>query len=335
VRDLHTEFVVGTSVVRAVDGVSFDVGRGQTVGIVGESGSGKSVTALSVMRLIPQPPGRITSGEVVLDGRVLTRLRESEMRKVRGNQIAMIFQDPMTALNPVFTVGRQVAEVLVVRKGVDRSRARKQVLELLAEVGIPAPEERVGNYPHQFSGGMAQRVMIAMALAFQPELLIADEPTTALDVTVQAQILDLLKTKVADREMSLILITHDLGVVAGMCSFTNVMYAGKIVERAKTEELFHRPRHPYTVGLLRSIPWIPERLGRGTAKELSSIPGQPPEPGAGGGGCPFAPRCFNAQDRCRSEAPPLETAPAAAPDHDIACWFPFEGESPISSRVVA
>ena len=258
VTDLRTQFFTQDGVVKAVNGVSFTLGEGEALGLVGESGCGKSVSALSLMRLIPQPPGRIVSGQVIFDGRDLLKLKEDDMRKVRGNDIAMIFQDPMTSLNPVLTIGRQISEALELHKGMDRSAARKRTIELLELVGIPAARNRVDDYPHQFSGGMRQRVMIAMALSCEPKLLLADEPTTALDVTIQAQILDLIARLRRELGMAIIMITHDLGVVAGIADRINVMYAGYIVETGTVDEIFHRPRHPYTLGLLKSIPRLDE-----------------------------------------------------------------------------
>ncbi|MCC6629523.1 MAG: ABC transporter ATP-binding protein, partial [Chloroflexi bacterium] len=254
VDNLKTQFFTQDGVVRAVDGVSFTVRRGETLGIVGESGCGKSITALSLMRLIPSPPGKIVAGTIMLDGQSILDMSEEQVRHIRGNKIAMIFQDPMTSLNPVLTVNRQISEALQLHMGMNASQARARTIELLRMVGIPNPERRVDQYPHQFSGGMRQRVMIAMALSCNPDLLIADEPTTALDVTIQAQILDLMRNLQTERGTAVILITHDLGVVAGMTDRTNVMYAGHIVETAETESIFADPRHPYTLGLLKSIP---------------------------------------------------------------------------------
>jgi oligopeptide transport system ATP-binding protein len=322
VRDLRVTFGSGDRIVNAVNGISYDLPAGETMGIVGESGSGKSVSSLAVMGLLPKPASRIPSGSIKFDGEELLKLSENELRELRGNRLTMIFQDPMTSLNPVLTVERQLTEVLETHRKLKRRGAEARAVQLLEMVGIPGAERRLKDFPHQFSGGMRQRVMIAMALACDPELLIADEPTTALDVTIQAQILDLMRSVVAEVRTALILITHDLGVVAGMCRTTNVMYAGRIVERAATPELFGRPRHPYTVGLLRSIPRLDER-GRG---ELVPIQGQPPDLSTQIQGCPFAPRCFNVQDRCRVEDPPLEAAPNAADGHEVACFYPAEGE---------
>ncbi len=310
---LTTHFRTERGVVRAVDGVSFDVRSGETVAVVGESGSGKSVTALSVLRLIADPPGRIVSGEVRFDGVDLVTLSDPEMRAVRGNRIAMIFQEPMSSLNPALTIGMQVAEPLNRHRGMGWPEARRHAVELLRKVQIPDPEKRLDSYPHQFSGGMRQRVMIAMALACGPRLLIADEPTTALDVTVQSQILSLLKALTRETGAALILITHDLGVVARYADRVNVMYAGRIVESGPAGAIYARPRHPYTRGLMASIPRLDGDVGR----RLVPIPGQPPDLAALPAGCPFAPRCVNVMDRCRVERPPL--APVD-PTHSKACW---------------
>jgi oligopeptide transport system ATP-binding protein len=327
VEDLRITFGSGRRTVHAVNGVSFDLGAGETLGIVGESGCGKSVTSLAIMRLLPKPAARVPSGAVWFEGEDLFTLSDEEMRRMRGERIAMIFQDPMTSLNPVLTVERQLTEVLETHRKLKRDGAVDRAVDLMELVGIPAARRRLRDYPHQFSGGMRQRVMIAMALACEPELLIADEPTTALDVTIQAQILDLMRIAVTERGTALILITHDLGVVAGMAQRINVMYAGHIVEHAETGELYGRPRHPYTVGLLRSIPRLDEQ-GRG---ELVPIQGQPPDLSRAIVGCPFADRCFNVQDRCREEMPPLEQAPSAAEGHLVACWYPAEGERMVPS----
>ena len=318
VRDLRTQFFTQDGVVKAVNGVSFTLNEGEALGLVGESGCGKSVSALSLMRLIPQPPGRIVSGEVWFDGRNLLKLKEDDMRKVRGNDIAMIFQDPMTSLNPVLTIGRQISEALELHKGMDRSAARKRTIKLLELVGIPAARSRVDDYPHQFSGGMRQRVMIAMALSCEPKLLLADEPTTALDVTIQAQILDLIKRLRQELGMAIIMITHDLGVVAGIADRINVMYAGYIVETATADEIFHNPRHPYTLGLLRSIP----RIDEPRREKLVPIEGLPPDLIDAPPGCPFQPRCFYAVDRCLEENPSLEPVTRG---HTIACWVDVTG----------
>jgi oligopeptide transport system ATP-binding protein len=330
VRDLQVTFGSGDRVVHAVNGISYDLGAGETMGIVGESGSGKSVSSLAVLGLLPKPAAR-ASGSIVFDGDELLGLDDDQMRKLRGNRLAMIFQDPMTSLNPVLTIERQLTEVLETHQKLKHAGAERRAIQLLEMVGIPGAEKRLNDFPHQFSGGMRQRVMIAIALACDPELLIADEPTTALDVTIQAQILDLMRSIVAEVHTALILITHDLGVVAGMCRTTAVMYAGRIIERAHTAELFGRPRHPYTVGLLRSLP----RLDGTERGELVPIKGQPPDLSRQITGCPFAPRCFNVQDRCRAENPPLEQAPDAEDGHEVACFFPAEGEKLVPSGFAA
>jgi oligopeptide transport system ATP-binding protein len=327
IRDLRVTFGSGDRTVHAVNGVGYDLAPGETLGIVGESGSGKSVSSLAVMRLLPKPAARIDSGSILLEGEELLHLSDEQMRRIRGDRIAMIFQDPMTSLNPVLSVERQLTEVLETHRTLKRKGAITRAVQLLEMVGIPAARRRLNDFPHQFSGGMRQRVMIAMALACDPQLLIADEPTTALDVTIQAQILDLMRGAVTDRGTALILITHDLGVVAGMAQHINVMYAGHIVERAETDELYGRPRHPYTVGLLQSIPRLDEQ-GRG---ELVPIQGQPPDLSREIPGCPFAPRCFNAQERCTQEMPPLAQAPDAPKGHLTACWYPPEGERMVPS----
>jgi oligopeptide transport system ATP-binding protein len=316
VRDLRTRFFTADGVVKAVDGVSFDLYPGQTLGIVGESGCGKSVTALSIMRLIPNPPGRIVDGKILFEGQDLLRMKDDQIRRVRGNQIAMIFQDPMTSLNPVLTINKQISEALQLHLGMDGKRARTRAVELLDLVGIPSAKTRVDDYPHQFSGGMRQRVMIAMALSCNPKLLIADEPTTALDVTIQAQILDLIRSLAKEFGTATILITHDLGVVAGMCDDIIVMYAGRIAERASVLDLYADPAHPYTMGLLRSVP----RLDQGRKERLVPIEGLPPDLIDLPDVCPFHPRCIYAADRCRSEMPPL--LDVGERHHQAACWFP-------------
>ena len=300
VIDLQTHFHTEDGVVRAVDGVSYALQPGETLAVVGESGSGKSVTALSILRLIPMPPGRIESGRIVFRGRDLLALSESEMRELRGRAISMIFQEPMTSLNPVHTCGEQVAEVVRLHERLDRAAARERALEMFRLVGIPSPEQRLDEYPHQMSGGMRQRVMIAMALACRPALLIADEPTTALDVTIQAQILDLLQRLRQELGMAVLLITHDLGVVAETADRVAVMYAGQVVEQCTTREAFRATRHPYTAGLLASLP----RLG-GDADRLRVIPGQVPDAAAFPSGCRFHPRCPIAVERCRRDMPTL------------------------------
>jgi oligopeptide/dipeptide ABC transporter ATP-binding protein len=321
VEELRTYFDTDEGTARAVDGVSFRMSRGRTLGLVGESGCGKSVTALSILRLVPSPPGRIASGRILFEGRDLLRLSGTEMRQVRGDRIAMVFQEPMTSLNPVFTVGNQVIEAILFHQKVTKAEARAQTVELLRRVHLPAPEERADAYPHQLSGGMKQRVMIAMALACRPDLLIADEPTTALDVTVAAQILDLLKELQADFGMSVLLITHDMGVVAETTDEVAVMYAGQLVETGSTRALFARPRHPYTIGLFRSLP----SLGR-EQRRLAAIPGAVPSPLHFPAGCRFHPRCFLSQgrERCRREEPDLRAlVPAAGdePAHVSRCHF--------------
>ncbi|MFN8588558.1 MAG: ABC transporter ATP-binding protein [Candidatus Eisenbacteria bacterium] len=311
VRDLRTHFFTDEGVVRAVDGVSFAVRAGETVAVVGESGSGKSVTALSLLRLVATPPGRIVGGEIRFRGRDLLRLAEPEMRSVRGREISMIFQEPMTSLNPVHTCGAQIAEVLELHERLAPREARARAVELLRMVGIAAPEQRASEYPHQLSGGMRQRVMIAMALACRPALLVADEPTTALDVTVQAQILELIGRLRDTLGMAVLLITHDLGVVAETADHVVVLYAGQVVERATVRELFRAPGHPYTAGLLASLPRLGERQER-----LRVIPGQVPNPARFPAGCRFHPRCPIAQERCRSVAPELSTL---APGREVRC----------------
>jgi oligopeptide/dipeptide ABC transporter ATP-binding protein len=300
VENLKTHFFTTEGVVRAVDGISFSIKEGQTLCLVGESGSGKSVTAYSILRLIPQPPGRIVAGKIIFRGRNLLELSESEMRKIRGNEISMIFQEPMTSLNPVITVGEQIAEALRLHQQLDNKSAWRKSIELLNSVGIPSPEERASNYPHQLSGGMRQRVMIAMAISCNPSLLIADEPTTALDVTIQAQILDLLRKLQKELNMALILITHDLGIVAEMAHQVAVMYAGQIVESTPVEDLFQRPLHPYTKGLLNSVPTLTS-----TARRLIAIDGVVPNPADLPKGCRFSPRCPLAIERCHKEEPQL------------------------------
>jgi peptide/nickel transport system ATP-binding protein len=322
---LVTEFSTEAGRVRAVDGVSFDIPRGKTLGVVGESGCGKSVTALSIMRLVQDPPGRIAAGTVRYDGRDLLALPEPEMRRIRGNKISMIFQEPMTSLNPVFTTGEQVAEAIRLHQGQRRRAAMAKAVDMFQLVGIPSPADRVRAYPHQMSGGMRQRVMIAMALACHPDLLIADEPTTALDVTIQAQILELLGRLQRELGMSILLITHDLGVVAETCEEVVVMYAGRVVERAPAPSLFAGPRHHYTVGLLRSVPSFTE-VGavQGVRRRLQEIPGMVPPLSALPAGCKFQARCPAAQERCREVEPELGAA-AGAEAHRVRCHFPAAG----------
>src|SRR5258708_1795355 len=314
VQDLKTYFKVKAGRVHAVDGVSFGVKPGEKVGVVGESGCGKSVTALSIMRLVSQPPGEYAGGGILFEDEDLHDLQESAMRKIRGGKIGMIFQDPMTCLNPTMTVGKQIGEALRIHLKLDKDEAQKRAISLLEQVGIPAAAERVNSYPHQFSGGMRQRVMIAMALACNPKLLIADEPTTALDVTVQAQILELIDGVCTDFGTAVILITHDLGVVAGMTDRVVVMYAGKVVETARTDELFANPRHPYTLGLLSSVP----RLDEERHSQLRTIEGSPPDLVKPPTGCPFMPRCAFARAICRT-MPPLDPVAGNAA-HLKACW---------------
>ncbi len=318
IQELRTNFYTQDGVVKAVNGVSYTLDEGETLGLVGESGCGKSVSALSIMRLIPQPPGKIVGGKVTFQGRDLLKVSEDEMRHVRGKEIAMIFQDPMTSLNPVLTIKRQLTEGVELHLGMDGNAAGKRAVELLDLVGIPSAKSRVNDYPHQFSGGMRQRVMIAMALSCNPKLLIADEPTTALDVTIQAQILDLIKKLRKEFGTAVIMITHDLGVVAGLTDKINVMYAGYVVESAPTDELFKNPRHPYTLGLLRSIPKINEER----RERLIPIEGLPPDLIEAPSGCPFAPRCSYVVDKCRQENPKLEPV---ARGHQIACWVDVRG----------
>ncbi|MFN8722294.1 MAG: ABC transporter ATP-binding protein [Rhodospirillales bacterium] len=317
VEDLGVEFRTRGGIVRAVDGLSYTVGAGETLAVVGESGSGKSVGALAIMRLIAEPPGRITSGRVRLGDVDLLTLPERRMRRVRGNDISMIFQEPMTSLNPVHTVSRQIAEAVRLHRGVGRTEARGRALEMLRMVQIPEAERRLDQYPHELSGGMRQRVMIAMALACDPKLLIADEPTTALDVTIQAQILEILRDMKRRLGTAIVLITHDLGVVAEMADRVVVMYAGRKVEEGPVRDILRAPRHPYTLGLLRSMP----RLGaasRGTApRRLLEVPGIVPSLREPILGCAFAPRCALAVDRCRRDAPPLADE---GPGREAACW---------------
>ncbi|MGD2143125.1 MAG: ABC transporter ATP-binding protein [Anaerolineae bacterium] len=311
---LVTRFYTDDGVVHAVNGISYILEEGETLGVVGESGCGKTVHALSIMRLIPTPPGKIEAGEVIFGGRDLLRISDGEMRHVRGAEIAMVFQDPMTSLNPVHTIGFQIMEALKLHQGMGEKAARDRAGELLAMVGIPDAHRRLDDYPHQFSGGMRQRAMIAMALSCNPQLLIADEPTTALDVTIQAQIVELVK-RLQDRlGMAVMWITHDLGVVAGMAETVNVMYAGYIVERGEVKDIYGQPRHPYTIGLLGSLP----RLDEAPGTKLTSVPGLPPDLIVLPSGCPFAERCVYAIDQCVEAVPPLEEVDGR--DHTVACW---------------
>ncbi|NKB71141.1 MAG: ATP-binding cassette domain-containing protein [Candidatus Latescibacteria bacterium] len=312
VEELCTSFATNAGPVRAVDGVSFALSEGQTLGLVGESGCGKSVTALSVMRLISDPPGKIESGRVLLGQRDLLQLSEADMCQVRGDDVAMIFQEPMTSLNPVLTCGYQIAEAVRLHQGLSKSAAMECAVEMLRLVGIPAPQQRLHEYPHQLSGGMRQRIMIAMGLSCKPQVLIADEPTTALDVTVQAQILELLAGLQGELGMALLLITHDLGVVAQVADRVAVMYSGRIVESGATQALFAAPRHPYTQGLMRAIPRLDIDLPR-----LEIIPGSVPDLRDRPQGCPFHPRCPLADEGCREAVPPLAGVDS---DHQVACW---------------
>ncbi len=314
VKDLRTYFSTEEGIVRAVNGVSFEVKRGERLGVVGESGSGKSVTAMSIMRLIEPPAGEIVTGEILFKGRNLLALSENEMREVRGGQIAMIFQDPMTALNPVFTIGDQLAETIMLHQDVGKSEAEEIAIEALRDVHIPKADERINDYPHQFSGGMRQRVMIAMGLSCNPDLLIADEPTTALDVTTQAQIMDLMDELAEARGTAVILITHDLGVVAGFCDQIQVMYAGGIVEKGTSDEVFYQPQHPYTWGLLGSM----TRLDDPTGARLHSIRGAPPSLITPPSGCRFRTRCDFVQDLCARAYPVLRPIEG---EHEAACHF--------------
>ncbi|MFQ6019471.1 MAG: ABC transporter ATP-binding protein [Dehalococcoidia bacterium] len=313
VKDLRTYFYTEEGVVKAVDGVSYDLEEGEVLGLVGESGCGKTVSALSILRLIPNPPGRIVAGEIRFNGQDLLTLSEEEIRRVRGHKIAMIFQEPMTSLNPVLTIGRQITEALELHLKMDRRAATKRAIELLEMVGIPEAEKRISDYPHQFSGGMRQRVMIAMALSCNPKLLLADEPTTALDVTIQAQILELLTRLTRELGTAVIIITHNLGVVARYADRVSVMYAGRIVESAAAKELYRRPLHPYTLGLLKSVP----RLDRARKRKLEPIEGFPPDLAHMPAGCSFQPRCSFAVERCLRESPPLLDTGRS---HYSACW---------------
>ncbi len=321
VKDLTTRFYTDEGTVYAVNGVSYTLHEGETLGVVGESGCGKSVHALSIMGLIPKPPGDIPKGEVIFRGRDLLKLPPSKQRLVRGAEIAMVFQDPMTSLNPVLTIGRQITEALRLHLGMDNKQARERAAELLAMVGIPLAQDRLDDYPHQFSGGMRQRAMIAMALSCNPQLLIADEPTTALDVTIQAQILDLVRRLRDKIGMAMIWISHDLGVVAGLADNVQVMYAGYIVERGIAKDVYGDPRHPYTVGLLGSLPRLDRKRER-----LFSIEGSPPDMRFLPKGCPFAVRCPFKIARCEEENPTLQLVPEGRPDHVMACWVDVRKE---------
>ncbi len=314
VQGLETQFRTREGIVHAVNGVSFRLKEGETLGIVGESGCGKSVTVMSMLRLIPTPPGKVVAGQAVYQGKDLLQMTDEEIRHIRGSQISMVFQDPMTSFNPVLTIGRQVAEPLEIHNGLSRQEAYDRAAEMLELVGIPNAKDRLNDYPHQFSGGMRQRVMIAMALVCTPQILIADEPTTALDVTIQAQIIELVKKLRDELGMAIIWITHDLGIVAGLADRVNVMYGGLIIEEAPVKELYGNPQHPYTIGLLESLPRMDEIRNR----RLESIDGIPPVLMENPKFCPFAPRCKFVIDRCRQEQPPL--APFGEEGHNVACW---------------
>ena len=314
IDDLKTYFFTSAGVIKAVDGISYDVDEGETVAIVGESGCGKSVSALSILRLVADPPGRVVGGSIRFEGRDLLKLSDEEIRDVRGKDIAMVFQEPMTSLNPVLTIGRQLTETLEQHLDMTREQAVARAIELLGMVGISDPERRIKQYPHHFSGGMRQRVMIAMALCCEPKLIIADEPTTALDVTIQAQILELMKDLTRRLGVALIIITHNLGIVARYADRVNVMYAGKIVESGTARDIYHHPHHPYTFALLRSVP----RIDQPRQARLDPVQGQPPDLSRLGAGCSFQPRCGFVVGRCASEAPPL--ARANADGHVAACW---------------
>ncbi len=324
VKGLRTQFFTQDGVVNAVNGISYTLDEGETLGIVGESGCGKSVGVMSLIKLIPNPPGKIVGGEVLFGGEDLLKMSDSEIRAVRGNRIGMIFQDPMTSLNPVLTIGRQISEALQLHMGMNKAQAKARSIELLELVGIPSAADRIDNYPHQFSGGMRQRVMIAMGLSCDPELLIADEPTTALDVTIQAQIVDLVKKLRDELGMAVIWITHDLGVVAGLADRMIVMYAGMIVEEATVKELYGHPRHPYTIGLLGSLP----RLDQVSGSKLDSIDGLPPDLIALPQGCPFYARCKYRIDKCKTENPPLENVGVG---HRAACWIDVD-KDPVTTE---
>jgi peptide/nickel transport system ATP-binding protein/oligopeptide transport system ATP-binding protein len=316
IRDLHTYFFTARGIVKAVNGLDLKINRRETVSLVGESGCGKSVTALSIMGLIPQPPGRIVEGQILFDGKDLTEVSDEEMRRIRGNSISMIFQEPMTSLNPVFRVGAQIAEVIQLHQGLSKHAALNRAVEMLAKVGIPDPDVRIREYPYQMSGGMRQRVMIAMALACNPKMVIADEPTTALDVTIQAQTLELMSNLKEEFGTSILLITHDLGVVAEMTQFVAVMYAGEIVESTDVVELFSHPMHPYTIGLMASIPQIDAPIP--ADRKLEVIPGVVPSLMDLPPGCSFRERCSRAFDRCQREDPPLIDV---KPGHQVRCWL--------------
>ncbi len=315
VKDLQTHFKTDAGILKAVDGVSFDVHKGETIGLVGESGCGKSVTNLSIMKLVPSPPGKVVGGQVLYEGEDILKMSEKQLRNIRGNKISMIFQDPMTSLNPFLRISTQMIETIMLHQDVTKKEAREKAIKMLAEVGIPRPEKRIDAYPHQFSGGMRQRVMIAMALSCNADLLIADEPTTALDVTIQAQILELIQKMNEKFNTAVILITHDLGVVAGMCDNVCVMYAGKIVEKASVDDLFENPLHPYTEGLIASVPKLD---AKGKKEKLFSIEGQPPNVIDLPPCCPFHPRCHKAMDVCHCAYPPTKEI---SKGHSVSCWI--------------
>jgi oligopeptide/dipeptide ABC transporter ATP-binding protein len=317
VKDLKTHFFTPEGVVKAVDGISYDVKEGETVALVGESGCGKSVSVLSIMRLIPKPQGRIMGGQITFDGKDLLKLDADGIRSIRGREIAMVFQEPMTSLNPVLTIGRQLMETLELHLEMEKEEAQNRAVELLRLVGIPDAKQRLSQHPHQFSGGMRQRMMIAMALSCKPKLILADEPTTALDVTIQAQILELLKNLSQRFGVAIIIITHNLGIVARYADRVNMMYAGRLIERGTCKEIYHNPRHPYTIGLLRSVP----RLDQPRKAKLDPIEGQPPEMLDLPPRCSFLARCKFAVDRCADEAPPLRKV---GDDHFSACWVAEE-----------
>ena len=327
IKNLRTYFFTDAGILPSVDGVSYAILRGKTLGVVGESGSGKSVTAMSILQLIPQPPGKIVDGEILFEGRDLATMTPQEMRKIRGNEISVIFQEPMTSLNPVYTVGNQIVEAIMLHQDMDYAEARQLAIQMLTKVGIPSPDKRIDEYPHQMSGGMKQRVMIAMALACRPKLLIADEPTTALDVTIQAQILDLLKELQEEVGMSVLFITHDLAVVAETCDHVAVMYGGRIVEYAPVTSLFEHPCHPYTIGLFHSIPHAETRRAAASDR-LYMIPGMVPRPQDFPTGCRFRTRCEFATEQCAQQPPTEELSPG----HLVACWHARDVRDGVKAR---